>query len=350
MLEKKKRLLFINPVEHFVYYGWYYLFDKFYELIIYNQEERNIFGKNYKINCKKNYGIKSNPFIIFDKKDINYGKDDIIIIGDIFTNNLCFSIKNKNTLYYSEFFLDKKSLIKKVIFFIIGYLFYYNKKIIVPSKIGKNSFKKVSKNVFYLPQIYYGDIQKSKPVGDIIKLLFVGRVSPYFKNTDFMIQNYLKYKETNPNIHLTIVGRMDDRDFQNKYGKEMDDGNISYLGLLSQEELFEVYNNHDILLLCSKSEPIGSVVQEAMANGMGILLSKYSGSASYIEEGVNGYTFDPHEDDDFIKKLANICNEKDKINLFKENSYNLIKGKYWYKNDELIDKIHNDLVNFVNNG
>jgi glycosyltransferase involved in cell wall biosynthesis len=58
----------------------------------------------------------------------------------------------------------------------------------------------------------------------------------------------------------------------------------------------------------AKSEPWGLVVNEAIASGLPVLVSRTTGAASEIVcHGVNGYLFDPHDAQDLAASLIRIA-------------------------------------------
>lgn len=65
----------------------------------------------------------------------------------------------------------------------------------------------------------------------------------------------------------------------------------------------------DVMVLPSLSEPWGLVVNEAMACGMPVVVSDRCGCATdLVQQGQNGYTFDPNRPDELVKYLLNFLN------------------------------------------
>lgn len=64
-------------------------------------------------------------------------------------------------------------------------------------------------------------------------------------------------------------------------------------GFIDEEKLYEYYFLSDVLVLPSRDEPWGLVVNEALASEIPVVLSNDVGaSLDMVEEGVNGYIFD----------------------------------------------------------
>ncbi len=69
---------------------------------------------------------------------------------------------------------------------------------------------------------------------------------------------------------------------------------VVFAGSRTSEELAVYYGLSECFVLASTTEQWGLVVNEAMASGVPVLVSRAAGAADeLIEEGVNGFTFDP---------------------------------------------------------
>jgi len=99
--------------------------------------------------------------------------------------------------------------------------------------------------------------------------------------------------------------------------------NVTYLGLIDQNNLIDLYNNVDVLVFPTKlKEGLGLVGLEAMACSTPVIASNSSGPATYVKDGVNGFLFEPGNIDDLSCKLVKIMVlDKDKLALLKENAH-----------------------------
>jgi glycosyltransferase involved in cell wall biosynthesis len=65
---------------------------------------------------------------------------------------------------------------------------------------------------------------------------------------------------------------------------------VSFLGALDRDELPDVYAGADVLVLPSRSEPWGMVLNEAAAAGLALVATDAVGAAfDLIEDGANGF-------------------------------------------------------------
>lgn len=146
----------------------------------------------------------------------------------------------------------------------------------------------------YIPQPHF---QEKK---EIKNFLYVGRLSPE-KNLDFLISVFNKL----PNLILNIVGYGNQKDELEKIANH----NIKFLGSIDNKKLSKIYQQNDVFILPSKVEPWGLVVEEALNNGLPILLSNRVGCLEeLLSEGKNGFSFIYNDDASLINTINKIIN------------------------------------------
>lgn len=136
------------------------------------------------------------------------------------------------------------------------------------------------------------------------RILFVGRLLD-IKNVDLLLQSYSKLCEKHPAWVLSIVGDGPQKQKLMHLATKLGiDDSVEFNGALQPEEVRNEYNRAAIFVLPSKSEPWGLVVNEAMANGLPVIVSEKCGSVSeLIQNDDTGYTFNPFSADDLSSKL-----------------------------------------------
>jgi len=124
--------------------------------------------------------------------------------------------------------------------------------------------------------------------------LFVGRLAEE-KNVEGLLTAYLNYRRGGGTKSLVLVGggpleaRLRQRASESAFSSD-----IYFEGLKNSRELSPYYAFADCFLLPSTREPWGLVVNEAMAAGLPVLVSKACGCAEdLVTEGKNGFLFDP---------------------------------------------------------
>ena len=135
----------------------------------------------------------------------------------------------------------------------------------------------------------------------VSKFLFVGRLTAV-KNLQFLIQVFNEF----PNCQLTIAGFGELESELRSIASE----NIKFIGAVPNKHLTKIYQDHDVFILPSYSEPWGLVVEEALNNGLPVIVSDRVGCADeIIEEGKNGLIFKNNDDkslQDCIKKIQEV--------------------------------------------
>ena len=85
--------------------------------------------------------------------------------------------------------------------------------------------------------------------------------------------------------------------------------NISFLGAISNDKISHYYQSNDVFVLPSKSEPWGLVIEEAMNNGLPVIVSNKVGcSIDLVADDVNGIRFDLDDRNSLKNAVLKICN------------------------------------------
>ena len=78
---------------------------------------------------------------------------------------------------------------------------------------------------------------------------------------------------------------------------------VQWLGPVSYEKLGACYEACDAVVFPSLEDTWGMVVLEAMCLGRPVLCSKYAGSHEMIQDGENGFVFDPHNPEELAARM-----------------------------------------------
>jgi glycosyltransferase involved in cell wall biosynthesis len=132
-------------------------------------------------------------------------------------------------------------------------------------------------------------------------LLYVGRLS-----AEKEIDRIKPVLETIPHARLALVGDGPHRqDLENHFA-----GTATYfVGYLAGQELGAAFASADAFVFPSRTETLGLVLLEAMAAGCPVVAARSGGIPDIVQDGVNGYLFDPNDEQGAItatqKLLAN---------------------------------------------
>ena len=124
--------------------------------------------------------------------------------------------------------------------------------------------------------------------------LYVGRLAPE-KNVDGLIHAFAAYRRAGGGWPLVLAGDGPERQrLEDLCISEGVTAAVEFTGHKTSVELLAYYAFAGAFVLPSTREPWGLVVNEAMASGLPVIVSKRCGCAeNLVMEGVNGFTFDP---------------------------------------------------------
>ncbi|TLP36820.1 glycosyltransferase [Arcobacter arenosus] len=142
----------------------------------------------------------------------------------------------------------------------------------------------------------------TKQNSNSLNFLYVGQLIER-KGLENTIKAFSKIKKTN--WKLSIIGKGEDEDKLKKLVNDLSlRDKITFEGFKQKDEIIDYYSKADIFLMPSYLEVWGLVLNEALASGLFCLSSKYAGaSIDLIHENKNGFTIDPLDINDLIKKI-----------------------------------------------
>lgn len=204
---------------------------------------------------------------------------------------------------------------------------YFSKNFFYPEERIFNQYLSVDNNLInnlYIDRdLYRKEYRKKLGIDTQAKVLvYSGRLID-IKNVENVIRAISKIKEKN--ILFLIIGGGPLENYLQERAKELE-VNIKITGFLSeQSEVFKHYFVGDALILPSIVEPWGLVVNEALAAGLPVIVSKNCGcSLDLVKQNQNGYLIDPYNVEEistYINKLLFV----DNTDIFSEKSRKIIK-------------------------
>jgi len=187
---------------------------------------------------------------------------------------------------------------------------------------------------------------KPQPAGPVLKLLFLSRIEEK-KGLDILLHALPKL---NIPYHLTIAGD-GDQDYisvlKNIAHYNHSDTNISWIGF-QNENKFDVFSDHDLLVLPSYNENFGNVVIESLSAGTPVLISEHVGLAGYVTKNKLGWICrtTPQSVSDVINDIA--ANYMGQLNNIKVNAPAIIHRDF--DDDQLIKKYIEMYQQIINHG
>lgn len=136
-----------------------------------------------------------------------------------------------------------------------------------------------------------------------VRLLSVGRVI-FTKGLSFALEALAQVDRETPDWRWEIVGDGDQRAALEARSRELGLADkITFHGHQKRSDVDAFYRSADIFLFPSIREPSGSVVFEAMTNGLPQVVANYGGPGSYVTEDL-GLRVDVASERGFIDGLA----------------------------------------------
>lgn len=154
-------------------------------------------------------------------------------------------------------------------------------------------------------------LTERKPVAESpLTCIFVGRFEKRKGIYDFLaLAEQLQGEE----IHFLVVG-FDPLQLQKPLK------NVTIVGKVSNEKLFDYYDKSHVFLMPSYSEAFGITILEAMARGLVILASDIPGMREKIEAERNGYLFPPGDIEKIKERLLYLKNNPKEISRMSRNN------------------------------
>jgi len=135
--------------------------------------------------------------------------------------------------------------------------------------------------------------KKIKNSNRVINFLYVGRIHES-KGIYFLLDSIEELNKKGYNANYLIVGK----DYTNGYfrlevNKRKLQNNIQILGVINRQFLGDIYQQSDVLILPSRDEGWGVVLNEAASVGMPLIVTnRVGGGYHLVENGLNGFVIE----------------------------------------------------------
>jgi glycosyltransferase involved in cell wall biosynthesis len=137
-------------------------------------------------------------------------------------------------------------------------------------------------------------------------LLTMGRIDPQ-KNQALAVRTLAILRREEPRLHLVLIGPVTSSTYRAELERIAQDlGLAEFVHILpgmraDDPALVDAYHAADVFVLPSVHEPFGIVILEAWCAGLPVLASRVGGIPYFVEDGVDGALFDPHDETDLVR-------------------------------------------------
>jgi glycosyltransferase involved in cell wall biosynthesis len=143
-------------------------------------------------------------------------------------------------------------------------------------------------------------------------LLYVGRLS-----AEKEIEQIKPVLDAIPGARLALVGDGPHRQTLEKHSAETP---THFVGYLQGKDLGAAFASADAFVFPSRTETLGLVLLEAMAAGCPVVAARSGGIPDIVTDGVNGYLFDPTDDQGAIAATQRLLSNQQERELLRRNA------------------------------
>lgn len=162
-------------------------------------------------------------------------------------------------------------------------------------------------------------------------ILYVGRLERR-KGVKYLLQAYKLLSQNVDDISLIIAGDGPDREKLELLAEDLELPNVNFLGFVDDDLKAELFRNAAIF--CSPAvygESFGIVLLEAMASGTVTVAGNNSGYASLMQEVGALSIVNPHDSEEFARRLKLLLEEDEVRNLWQSWADEYVKQFSWPK-------------------
>lgn len=174
------------------------------------------------------------------------------------------------------------------------------------------------------------ELPPSEPIDELQNkqfIMYVGRPMPH-KNLGRLIDAFTILKKSHPNLHLVLVGKIDDnyRDYQEQIKRDAIK-DVIFTDFISDGQLRWLYEHTLVYCFPSLSEGFGLPGLEAMRHGAVVASSNATSLPEVHGEAAN--YFDPYDTKDMVRAIGELIDNSALREQFKKRGQQQIKKFSW---------------------
>lgn len=202
--------------------------------------------------------------------------------------------------------------------------------IAVPSEfLSKIFLNKFGLKVEILPNIADSEQFKFRKRDLLSPRFIVSRHLEPLYNHVTILKAFKKILEIYPTAVLKIAGDGSLRKYLEAYAVDLKLTNVYFLGSLSQEKLYDAYNESDIMLNASIADNFPGALVEAFLCGLSVVSSNAGGIPLLVNNGVTGLLVSPMDDDQFVDAVKNLISMPNDAQQMAKAAYDFAQMYTW---------------------
>lgn len=248
------------------------------------------------------------------------------------------SLRGSDVPFYSK----KYRLLDKLFFKRLSKNIWENAEFVIANSKGLKDFalNSYSKKKIYV--IYNGIdtkefmFKKRYNTKKKLQILCVGRLIER-KGYSYLIE---AIKPISDFVSVTFIGGGDLSNTLKYQSRNLD---VTFLGIIEHDKIAKIYSKYDIFVLPSFNEGMSNTVLEAMASGLGLIVTNTGGSAELVKK--NGFIIEPGNSKEITRKLKKYINNKKLLEQHAEMSRKHAKNFSWEKVSKQYFNFYKKIVN-----
>lgn len=185
-------------------------------------------------------------------------------------------------------------------------------------------FNICSEKVEYVPNGVNTKISIQKREREDLEVRFIA-IGRLIKRKNFELLLHTVKFLNDSSLKLTIIGEGLLHSYLTQLILRKNIKNISIVDEMPKYKLFNAIASSDCLIHPSFVEGMPNVVLESLAIGVPCLVSNIPAHNELIQEGLNGFFFDPYSQKDLIKKMQFILKNKNTLSDMKDYCINSVR-------------------------
>lgn len=179
----------------------------------------------------------------------------------------------------------------------------------------------------YSPSNISEDRLELSPPRDAPRFIYVGRLSPE-KGLDTLLEAFAKFRFSWKQSRLVVIGGGPLRQSMERHAHSLGIvDSVEFTGSMGQDSLAKEYSQATCLILPSRSEPWGLVVNEALHYGCPVIVSDNCGCVpELVVDGVTGFAFKTDDANDLAEKMEAVATQFIDPSLVADRCLNVISN------------------------
>jgi glycosyltransferase involved in cell wall biosynthesis len=133
----------------------------------------------------------------------------------------------------------------------------------------------------------------------------VGALDNSQKAQEHIIEVARRVSDEQPELHFVLVGGGDDEVMLKQAAAGL--SNITFIGFV--ENVGDYLASFDLFVLPSRREGIGSILLDAMEQGLAVVATRVGGVPAIVRDGENGILIDPERPEQLQAAILRLCSE-----------------------------------------